>query len=384
MLRLVEACAKSAAVVVRLVTILALVAAAGGCAVYKDGMPKVPAPIVGSVETYGTSQIDCMSNALRPFKSTTFKVAVAKIPNKMPQQVGDMLLPGDMNEMVMQSLGRFTNVFDLYALGDPTGMPPFDPKEVAGLSDTMAMLALEGKVEPDIIIRGALYSARVGPHVASGLDGLIGFNQKTQSFEANLQLMAVGARSRLVLVAPVSLQVNIFAATQGASVFVVSSSNYTSGEQTFQFTAPTAYGLQLLSDYAVANLMGNIASANFPVSFAVCRSLAINGQVAHVPDKDPKSPPSQAVGVTVYKQNDQYCADFQSQALAVVGGQSVKVKITQYRGSHIPVSIKSDIVPAGTTGICLDRSDVSPQKNAMEVSYETLDGKVLGSGYLND
>jgi hypothetical protein len=348
----------------------------------REAMPRVPPPQILPATTAGTPMLDCISNQLRPFNDAMgIRVTVGQIPNKMPQQVSEMVLPSDIRDMIMQSLGRVTNVFQLYNTGDQT--VPYELERLPPVPETVLRSIRENEViKPHFQIVGDLSGAQIVKRGEAQAEAVIGAGAVVQAFDLVLHLRAVDAGSLRVLGPPVTLHARLFSGTHGVSAFVLFGSNYAKGEQQFQVNVPTTYGLQLAADYAVASLIENVASANLPVSFAACRGLAADSRATHEPDESITRLPKQSVAVDLRKARDSFCAKFSTQQWGDIG-ERIRITLTEYRSGGIPLSVRYQIVPSNIDETCIPSKHISQLTDTVEVTYETLDGRVLGGALVS-
>lgn len=353
--------------------------------------PIVLQPEIFSYDTPARAHLDCLSDQLADHKDTTFRVFLADIPNRVAPQIGDVNLPQSMRAQVAESLGRITDGFKLY---DSEGLHGFDGISVGvnqvlpGIPAHMSVDMLAAHiVKPHITITGALHMAQVSRsgEIDTELFGL-GIGGVVKVFDASLQLNAVNSQTRVYMTAPVSLQVRIYAAEQGASAFVLTGDNFSRGKAQFVQSAPTTYALQYLADYAAATLIREIAVANFNLNFSECERATDWQQAGRVVDKSSKKKPDLPVRVSIEQNGNQICVQFKTNHKRIRLDDVVKISIKQYRGYGIltePINVERVQSTILNGRICIPPEVIRRGTDSMEVQVENISGNLLGAGRAN-
>lgn len=368
--------------------------------------PRPLSPLIKPVDTLASARLDCISQMLQPYdKDNKVRVVVGLIPNKMNgNSLGEVTLPTDARDLVMQSLGRVSNVFLLHSTGDPlaTNYNDLSLDELGVLTQPGIGGAIDIKaVKPHLFIHGSLSIAHVANAGEGGFELFGGLNSQSKAYDVTLQLRAVRAADLRVYGSPVSLAVTLYTTTQGMSAFFSKGTMYAKGEQQISLGAPTSYGLQLLSDSVVAELLTSLAISQFNFSLAPCRSMDVaiarpnddHSAGMHQPHQGgssrgtPSQPQQQPSPLFVRLTRDRatYCAILTHSTTSLASGSKFHVRFIQYRSNNKIVgnTVDENVTPE-VSKICLPQEHISVMKQRVEVIVQSPDGTVLASDLMKD
>lgn len=340
-------------------------------------MPVQLQPEIFSGSTSAVGELDCINSRLTKHYASMLKRGEAPIRmmlgslNIKAASAGAVVLPKSLKPFVRQSLSRVTNVFNKYDSGSATGYSWNSYKDLLVNSGQIPVQnIMSAMVKPEFVLEGSLYHAQAVKNAE--LDAtllLAGVNGRVEAFDLYFQFWLVDT-SAMAELHSVSLKLRLYSSSEGQSVFVlIGDEDLIDGSQAFQQVSRVGYGIQWITDKAVARLIGELSEQLFNESFcAGCVDMQTGIQRA--PDQSNQNKTKQ---LKIYKDRDGYCVKNLAGATDVIWQQyrSGRILIEPRLAKKVENRIKVECLPYGA---------IYDGAHYIEVSLKDADKTLLSSG----